>query len=123
MDLPACHSRRPLPGESAVFYCAHPRVFIEGGRVTAQICGMCDRWKEPAPEVFRPFPPPRPRDPCVHLGQEVGLRDCEGCRGTVKVRVFACSHPAHRETTLANCTTCGDHEERNHRGTEGTEKT
>jgi hypothetical protein len=46
------------------------------------------------------------------LGEETGLRDCPSCLGNVRLKVFACSHPAHGETTLQDCGACADHEER-----------
>ena len=49
------------------------------------------------------------RGTCTHLGDPTGaLRDCQSCRGTVKAKVFACRHPAHRETTLRECQACPD---------------
>ena len=112
MTLPPCPARRLLESESGVFYCAHPRVHALEQRVTAEVCSICSRWREPPPETFRPFPPPPPRGVCVHLGTEIGLRDCPGCRGLVRIKVFACGHPAHRETTLGECVSCSDHQER-----------
>ena len=81
-------------------------------RVSPEICMICTLRNEPPPETFRPFPPPSPRGPCRHLGAEVGLRDCPTCGGNVRIKVFACDHPAHGETTLAECGACADHEER-----------
>jgi hypothetical protein len=92
-----------------MMYCVHPQVHVEGQRVTVEICQMCTRWKEPPPEKFRPFPPPKPRGRCVFRGAEIGLRECTACRGVVRVKVFACAHPAHSETTLAECAACPDH--------------
>jgi hypothetical protein len=34
------------------------------------------------------------------------------CRGNVRVKTFACAHPAHVETTLAECASCPDYEAR-----------
>jgi hypothetical protein len=42
------------------------------------------------------------------LGDEIGLRDCETCRGHVRVKVFECNHPLHRETTASQCKCCED---------------
>lgn len=112
--LPECHSRRDLPGESRVFFCAHPRHHSKDNLVTAGSCMICTLWQLPAPETFRKFPPeppPKPRGPCRHLGEQVGLRECPSCRGTVKLKVFACGHPNHQETTLQECTQCQDHQE------------
>jgi hypothetical protein len=106
-----CHSRRDLPGEAEYFYCAHPRVHAPGQRVYEGVCRACGRWRDPPPEEFRPFPPPPPRGRCLFLGAETGLRDCPTCSGSVRVKVFACAHPAHGETTLAECPACPDHRE------------
>jgi Tfp pilus assembly protein PilF len=56
---------------------------------------------------------PIARQPCRHLGNFVALRPCESCRGNVQQKVFACSHPAHRQTTLAECQGCHDYTPRN----------
>ncbi len=45
---------------------------------------------------------------CRHLGAEVGLQECQGCRGRVQVKQFACHHPKHELTTLADCAECDD---------------
>jgi len=126
MKLPACHSRRELPSPQNEFFCAHPQVYAVGGVVTPEICRACDRWRQPAPPAFRPFPPaeppvrPRPRgplrSPCFHLGEQTGLRDCATCRGTVRVKVFNCLHPLHRETTFDECRDCRDYDARLARG-------
>jgi hypothetical protein len=115
MTLPPCPARRLLESESGVFYCAHPLHHSEDDRVTAPVCQACDLWRQPPPPVFRPFPPPPappPRGPCRFLGEQTGLRDCPSCRGTVRVKVFACGHPLHVETTLAECPVCPDFQSR-----------
>ena len=111
MSLAPCHSRRELAAEPGAMFCVHPRVFVAGLRVRAEICKLCDYWKEPAPAEFRPFPPPPPRGPCAFLGEVTGFRECESCRGKVQLKVFACSHPAHTETTWDECLACPDHQE------------
>lgn len=45
---------------------------------------------------------------CRHLGGQIGLRECPGCQGNVRIKVFACSHPSHGETTAAECEQCDD---------------
>ena len=110
--LPPCHSRRELAAESSVFYCAYPRMHVADQRVTAEICTICSYWREPPPETFRPFPPPPPRGKCRHLGEQTHWRDCPSCGGNVRVKVFACAHPAHGETTVEECLACPDHQER-----------
>lgn len=112
MVLPACTARRTLEGEPGVFACLHPRVFAPGQRMTAEVCIMCGRWREPVAEAeLRPFPPPLRHGPCRQLGEQAGLRPCAGCRGAVKVKVYACADPRHGETTLAECAVCPDYEQ------------
>jgi hypothetical protein len=112
MVLPFCHCRRQLAGKSDLFFCAHPRVHSRGNLVSEDVCRMCSYWQEPPPQVFREFVPPGAeeisRTSCVFFGEFLGLRDCAGCRGSVKVKVFRCHHPAHGETTLRECETCPD---------------
>jgi hypothetical protein len=110
--LPPCLARRYLENEPEVYFCAHPMHHSDGDRVTAEICALCPLWKEAPPAVFREFPPsplPPPRGRCIYLGPHKGMRDCPSCRGSVRVKVFACSHPRHQETTLAECKECPDH--------------
>jgi hypothetical protein len=125
MNLPSCHSRRSLESREDVFFCAHPNHHSEDSLVTKEICWICPLWQQPPPPVFRKFPPDpvppgRPsiaqraarlrHEPCVFLGEQVGLRDCPSCGGFVRVKVFACSHPRHQETTLTACARCPDYE-------------
>ena len=112
MPFPPCHSRRDLEGEAHVAYCAHPQMHIQDQRVNVEVCEICTLRHQPPPETFRPFPPPQPRGSCRHLGDETGLRDCPSCLGNVRLKVFACHHPAHVETTIQECLMCLDHEER-----------
>jgi hypothetical protein len=42
------------------------------------------------------------------LGEETGLRECASCAGSVRVRVFACGHPRHEETTVREGEGCPD---------------
>jgi hypothetical protein len=52
---------------------------------------------------------------CIHLGVETGEQiDCPECRGTVRVKIFAC--PLHTSCAIAKalpghacCTTCPDY--------------
>jgi hypothetical protein len=111
MDLPPCHSRRSFAGETAAFFCAHPNHHSLDNLVTTEVCRCCPLWAQPAPAAYRPVPavwPPRPRGPCRFLGQETGLRRCASCAGSVRVRLFACGHPRHEETTLRECEGCPD---------------
>lgn len=111
MVVPFCHSRRVLPGDPpGVYFCAHPRVHARGSRVDDGVCRACGLWREPAPVAFRTGPAPDPRRAtCLHLGSQVGERECESCRGRVRLKVYACGHPDHGEVTLADCATCGDY--------------
>lgn len=44
---------------------------------------------------------------CDHLGDQIGERDCKSCGDrTVKLKVYACSHPEHAETTIPECNKC-----------------
>jgi len=93
-------------------------------RVHSGVCEICALRHEPPPETFRPFPPPlsspaaeaRPRGQCRYLGPETGLRDCPTCLGNVRIKVFACTHSAHVETTNQECLVCPDHGEGEERG-------
>ena len=87
MNLPSCHSRREFDAAGNLFFCAHPRVHVREGLVTAEICKVCRFWMEPPPAKFRTYPlPPAARDPllCRYLGESrrAGtLRECFGCPG------------------------------------------
>ena len=112
MKLPDCHSRRELGPGAKTFYCVHPLMSTPGNLVRAEICRLCSYWRGPPPTGPRPFPPPLTPPlggPCIHLGQQTGLRECSTCRGNVRLKVFACTHPLHRETTLEECGVCPDH--------------
>lgn len=111
MGMPPCPARHDLPDEPGLFYCAHPRVHIRDQRVHPGVCLGCTRWAEVPPEGYRPFPPPPRRGRCAHLGPETGLRECVTCGGKVRLKVFACAHPTHSETTLDECAVCPDHAE------------
>lgn len=111
--LAPCHSRRELSGTDARFICLHPKVHSPNNIVSYEFCRQCALWRQPPPAEFRALPPhffERLQGPCRHLGEQVGLRDCPTCRGHVRVKVFACGHPNHVETTLAPCEQCNDFE-------------
>jgi hypothetical protein len=110
MSLPPCPARRLLEGEAG-FYCAHPRMHAPDQRVSVEICLVCPYPAQPPPSVFRPFPPPAPRGRCGYLGGFSGWRECPTCGGSVRVKVFACSHARHLETTLRECEVCPDYDE------------
>jgi hypothetical protein len=79
--------------------------------VTPPLCRVCTLWQQPAPAEFRIMPKgPLIRDDlCRHLGEVIELRRCATCRGDVKIKIFACRHPDHQETTLAHCQECPDY--------------
>jgi hypothetical protein len=65
----------------------------------------CQAWEPP------PGPPPRPPAEvlrCRHLGADTGRTEgCRTCTGTVRLKLFACAHPAAGpETTLRRCQAC-----------------
>jgi hypothetical protein len=77
---------------------------------------MRSPWRPPGRLAVASVKPPAPkplrtvtRPPCVHLGEHIGFQECQGCRGTVKLKVFACSHPSHGKTTLRHCQVCPDY--------------
>ena len=115
MDLPPCHSRRSFAGETSAFFCAHPEHHSRDNVVTPETCRSCPLWQQPPPPAFRPVPaalPARRHGACRFLGGETGLRQCPTCSGSVRVRVFDCRHPRHRETTLRECESCPDFQAR-----------
>jgi hypothetical protein len=74
---------------------------------------MCSRFLEPPPAEFRPYPvilTSERQGSCLHLGAQVGHRECPSCQGNVKLKVFECSHPGHGETTMRDCEQCVDYE-------------
>lgn len=122
-NLSPCHSRRDFDPEHMVYLCAHPKVHVQDNLVTADVCRSCTRWQEPPPAKFREFPAGKylvRQGPCYYLGQQTGLRDCPSCRGSVKIKVFACLHPDHKTTTIAECARCSDYQPK---GTESSEST
>jgi hypothetical protein len=111
-NLPPCHSRRDWHDDEQ-FFCAHPKVFISNQLVTPHICRICSKWQEPPPPGFRPEPTQlasRKKQTCLHLGELREVRECAGCRGNVRIKVFDCHHDAHDTTTAKDCWACIDHE-------------
>jgi hypothetical protein len=51
------------------------------------------------------------REKCQHLGEPTGeTLGCPTCKGTVKLKLFHCHHPAHPEPiTLKFCRGCPDY--------------
>lgn len=72
------------------------------------------------PGAAMPTARPAVSTPCRFLGEPLKdaaglpvLRECRSCRGTVKLKVLACSHPAHDGTTTEKaCRACPDRMER-----------
>ncbi|MBI1899741.1 MAG: hypothetical protein HYS13_01345, partial [Planctomycetia bacterium] len=109
----------PVPGERDAYRC-------RGGRVvrtrTLPIWSRCDCRIELS-TLAQSGDPRADRRPvpqadvlaaaktaaCQYLGEEVGRRPCDSCRGRVLVKKFACRHPAHERTTLAQCAACPDY--------------
>jgi hypothetical protein len=108
MPLLPCPARRVLEGETGVYFCAHPQMHALDQRVSPEVCQICPYPAQPAPAVFRPFPPPPPRGSCTHLGGFKTWRQCPSCGGSVRLKVFVCNHPRHLETTLRECVACAD---------------
>lgn len=112
-ELPDCHSRRDDDPAARLFLCAHPKVHVADNRVTSAVCRICAHWQQPPPSPFREFPPGQfivRHGPCEYLGAQIALRECPSCRGNVKVKVFACSHPTHDTTTIDDCLHCSDYQ-------------
>ncbi len=72
----------------------------------------------PGPSLARSATRPAATAPCRFLGEPLRddagspvLRECRSCKGTVKLKVLACSHPGHADdptTTSKACRTCPD---------------
>ena len=45
---------------------------------------------------------------CVFFCPQTGVRDCPTCQGSVRIKVFECHHPRHKETTINECRNCRD---------------
>lgn len=54
--LPPCDSRIVHPQQLGRLYCVHPQMQTQDQVVTAQMCGVCDLWKSPAPHYTREIP-------------------------------------------------------------------
>jgi hypothetical protein len=112
VPLPDCYARREKPDDPNRVYCLHPLVHAAGDIVSLEQCKLCNYWREPPPGPLRPFPPVPVIEnvgTCTYLGDETGLRECQTCLGRVRVKVFACGHPKHEETTFDECRRCPDH--------------
>ena len=47
---------------------------------------------------------------CLFLGPPTGqTKDCPSCKGTVRLKVFRCSHPEHGTVTSKDCAVCPDY--------------
>jgi hypothetical protein len=109
IELPICRHRSPvLP--SGMYHCASTLVPTEGREISGEFCrDICDAKMKCCdhPDLQLPVP----RGICRYLGEQTGLRECATCNGKTKYKVFACNHPAHVETTWAECLTCVHHAE------------
>jgi hypothetical protein len=89
----------------------------------AGIAGPHDPASVPAgPPRFEPAPVVLvgSRPPCVYLGLPIpdegggqAMRECASCRGSVRLKLWACLHPGHEgrpETTTRECLGCPDYE-------------
>jgi hypothetical protein len=117
---PLCLWRGPPLDEAGTVKCRSPlrRPFFVV--VTPEDCQVCptDICNHVLPAMLTPeggpaipvnVTAPEPRGPCVHLGADTGqLRECPSCQGTVRQKVFECSHPAHGETVIRECQVCPD---------------
>jgi len=113
MKLPECDSRRPVEDAEDEFLCLHPQVVSRGNRVTDGICKSCVYCQSPPPgELVEPEEDSTLRriGPCRHLGEQTGGRRCGSCGGSVRIKIFACRHPDHTETTLRDCLLCEDYQ-------------
>jgi len=110
-QLPSCPARRDFDPATQRYYCAHPRIGTPSGRVSPEFCRPCLLSAEPMPTELREISPPlriTAARQCRYLGAVIRERECEGCRGRVVVKVFACRHSDHQETTWRDCLTCPD---------------
>lgn len=113
MPLPPCHSRREFPDGGTLYFCAHPQVHATDQLVTAEVCQVCTYCHLPPPTEFRHFDPAGPirrAGPCFFIGEQTGWKQCTTCRGNVQLKVFACQHLLHDETTYDECAKCRDYE-------------
>lgn len=47
---------------------------------------------------------------CGYLGAPTGETHlCPTCKGTVRLKVFDCVHPAHGQVTVKDCEVCSDY--------------
>jgi hypothetical protein len=82
----------------------------------------CRRCKTTTSEKRRYEKPPKRNcqrvdrsSPCQHLGDKLGTQECQGCQGTVRIKLFACE--VHGQCTLgkkldgtACCANCLDYQ-------------
>lgn len=90
---------------------------IESGgyRVICQRCGRSARANRPDPRIrCNRTPAPAKPGPCRQIGPEQRRVECDGCKGTVLIKIFACS--IHGECTIgrkidpiACCKGCADY--------------
>ncbi|WP_339910220.1 hypothetical protein [Symmachiella dynata] len=113
MKLPDCHSRHAVSDLQHEYHCTHPDVYARGRRVTDGVCKVCELWRLPPPGILvehAAYSPLVRIGRCRHLGDQTGERLCPTCGGSVRVKLFACGHPNHSETTMRDCLLCNDYE-------------
>jgi hypothetical protein len=84
---------------------------MERLRVAAETDGLVEVFDDGEIEPPLPAAPPRP-GPCTFLGADLRTEDCPSCTGTVRIKIYACSHPDHEDTTIMGCRSCPDYEAR-----------
>jgi hypothetical protein len=94
----------------------HPGREARPGPYTLDQCRLCWLYlNDPAYRALWADGTPDRSRPCVHRGQTHREEHCPTCRGTVRLKVFACAR--HGECTIARslagvpcCATCADYE-------------
>ena len=113
MRMPECPARH-IDDTTGQISCLHPQVHAAGCVVTAEFCRMCSARLVTPPSGWRSLDEVRRSrrrlEPCRFLGMQSGERDCPTCNGRVRIKVYACRHESHEETTLRECQTCADHQ-------------
>lgn len=46
--------------------------------------------------------------PCIHLGQQLGLEECNTCQGRVRKKIYHCE--LHAKCTISQCRQCSDYQ-------------
>lgn len=85
--------------------CFCNRIPPSGVAYSAAFCAKCYLYSRNA--AYRAKVDGARKGPCAHLGEQVGLRECPTCNGTVKQKTFACQK--HGEIVLLQCGLCPDY--------------